>query len=103
MGQPVKIVELAERMIRLSGLEPGIHVEAAFTGMRPGEPNNLFDERGADRGNRRRRRHGGEPNEPPMRPSENGRGAGGGDREGRPFHHPGGAKDAVPEFASIAA
>src|SRR5207248_3075801 len=27
MGQPVKIVELAERMIRLSGLEPGIDIE----------------------------------------------------------------------------
>ncbi len=37
MGQPVKIVELAERMIRLSGLEPGIDVEVVFTGMRPGE------------------------------------------------------------------
>lgn len=37
MGQPVKIVELAERMIRLSGLEPGIDVEMVFTGMRPGE------------------------------------------------------------------
>src|SRR3954463_15447139 len=37
MGQPVKIVELAERMIRLSGLEPGIDIEVVFTGMRPGE------------------------------------------------------------------
>jgi FlaA1/EpsC-like NDP-sugar epimerase len=37
MGHPVKIVELAERMIRLSGLEPGIDVEITFTGMRPGE------------------------------------------------------------------
>jgi FlaA1/EpsC-like NDP-sugar epimerase len=37
MGQPVKIVDLAERMIRLSGLEPGYDVEIAFTGMRPGE------------------------------------------------------------------
>jgi O-antigen biosynthesis protein WbqV len=35
MGQPVKIVELAERMIRLSGLEPGIDIEVVFTGMRP--------------------------------------------------------------------
>src|SRR6187549_2129453 len=33
MGQPVKIVELAERMIRLSGLEPGIDIEVVFTGM----------------------------------------------------------------------
>ena len=37
MGQPVKIVELAERMIRLSGLEPGHDIEVVFTGMRPGE------------------------------------------------------------------
>jgi FlaA1/EpsC-like NDP-sugar epimerase len=37
MGQPVKIVDLAERMIRLSGLEPGLDVEITFTGMRPGE------------------------------------------------------------------
>jgi FlaA1/EpsC-like NDP-sugar epimerase len=37
MGQPVKIVELAERMIRLSGLEPGQDIEIVFTGMRPGE------------------------------------------------------------------
>ena len=37
MGQPVKIAELAERMIRLSGLEPGRDIEIAFTGMRPGE------------------------------------------------------------------
>ena len=37
MGQPVKIVDLAERMIRLSGLQPGIDIEVVFTGMRPGE------------------------------------------------------------------
>ena len=37
MGQPVKIVDLAERMIRLSGLEPGIDIEVVFSGMRPGE------------------------------------------------------------------
>jgi FlaA1/EpsC-like NDP-sugar epimerase len=37
MGQPVKIVELAERMIRLSGLQPGYDIEIEFTGMRPGE------------------------------------------------------------------
>src|SRR6516162_7102754 len=37
MVQPVKIVELAERMIRLSGLQPGYDIEIAFTGMRPGE------------------------------------------------------------------
>ncbi|MBU6461532.1 MAG: polysaccharide biosynthesis protein [Bradyrhizobium sp.] len=37
MGHPVKIVDLAERMIRLSGLEPGHDIEIVFTGMRPGE------------------------------------------------------------------
>jgi FlaA1/EpsC-like NDP-sugar epimerase len=37
MGQPVKIVDLAERMIRLSGLEPGRDVEIKFIGIRPGE------------------------------------------------------------------
>ena len=37
MGQPVKIVDLAERMIRLSGLQPGYDVDIVFSGMRPGE------------------------------------------------------------------
>src|SRR4051794_8942538 len=37
MGQPVRIVDLAERMIRLSGLQPGHDIEIVFTGMRPGE------------------------------------------------------------------
>ena len=37
MGQPVKIVELAERLIRLSGLEPGRDIDITFTGIRPGE------------------------------------------------------------------
>lgn len=37
MGQPVKIVDLAHRMIRLSGLEPGGDIEIVFTGIRPGE------------------------------------------------------------------
>ena len=40
MGQPVHIVHLAERMIRLSGLEPGQgpgNIAITFTGVRPGE------------------------------------------------------------------
>ena len=37
MGQPVKIIDLAERMIRLSGLQPGHDIDIVFTGMRPGE------------------------------------------------------------------
>jgi O-antigen biosynthesis protein WbqV len=37
MGQPVRIYELAERIIRLSGLEPGQDIDIVFTGIRPGE------------------------------------------------------------------
>lgn len=54
MGQPVRIVDLAERMIRLSGLEPGKDIDITFTGVRPGERLNeiLFaaDEPAADIG-----------------------------------------------------
>lgn len=37
MGQPVKIVELAEQMIRLAGLRPHEDIQISYTGMRPGE------------------------------------------------------------------
>ncbi len=37
MGEPVKIVDLAEKMIRLAGLTPGKDIAIEFTGMRPGE------------------------------------------------------------------
>ena len=37
MGQPVRIRELAERMIRLAGFEPGDEIEILTTGARPGE------------------------------------------------------------------
>ncbi|MBV8838185.1 MAG: polysaccharide biosynthesis protein [Alphaproteobacteria bacterium] len=37
MGQPVRIMELATRMIQLSGLEPGHDIKIEITGMRPGE------------------------------------------------------------------
>lgn len=37
MGQPVRIVDLAEQLIRLSDQEPGRDVEVVFTGLRPGE------------------------------------------------------------------
>jgi len=42
MGEPVKIVELAEEMIALSGLRPYEDVPIGFTGIRPGEK--LFEE-----------------------------------------------------------
>jgi FlaA1/EpsC-like NDP-sugar epimerase len=37
MGEPVRIAELAENLIRLSGLEPYRDVPIVFTGLRPGE------------------------------------------------------------------
>jgi FlaA1/EpsC-like NDP-sugar epimerase len=37
MGEQVKIVDLAEDLIRLSGLEPGKDIEVVFTGIREGE------------------------------------------------------------------
>ncbi len=42
MGTPVRIVDLAADMIRLSGLEVGRDIEIEFTGLRPGEK--LFEE-----------------------------------------------------------
>jgi len=37
MGEPVKIVDLAQQMIRLAGLRPGRDVGIEFIGLRPGE------------------------------------------------------------------
>ena len=42
MGEPVKIVKLAEELIRLQGLEPYKDIDIVFTGLRPGEK--LFEE-----------------------------------------------------------
>jgi O-antigen biosynthesis protein WbqV len=46
MGQPVRIVDIAEQMIRLAGFEPGRDVNIEFTGVRPGEKlhEELFDQ-----------------------------------------------------------
>jgi O-antigen biosynthesis protein WbqV len=42
MGEPVKIMDIAERMIRLAGLRPGVDIEIKIIGARPGEK--LFEE-----------------------------------------------------------
>ena len=42
MGKPVRIMELAEKMIRFYGYEPGVNMEIKITGLRPGEK--LYEE-----------------------------------------------------------
>lgn len=45
MGEPVRIVDLAERMIQLAGLKPHVDIDIVFSGLRPGEKlyEELFD------------------------------------------------------------
>ena len=42
MGKPIKILDLAKQMIRLSGMTPGKDIKIEFTGIRPGEK--LYEE-----------------------------------------------------------
>ncbi len=42
MGEPVKIMDLAQQIIRLAGFQPGTDIEIKVTGIRPGEK--LFEE-----------------------------------------------------------
>lgn len=45
MGKPVRIIDLAERMIQLAGFRPRVDIDIVFTGLRPGEKlyEELFD------------------------------------------------------------
>jgi FlaA1/EpsC-like NDP-sugar epimerase len=47
MGEPIRIADLAERMIRLAGFRPGVDIKIEYTGLRPGEKlyEELFDPR----------------------------------------------------------
>ncbi|HTL97903.1 MAG TPA: nucleoside-diphosphate sugar epimerase/dehydratase [Holophagaceae bacterium] len=55
MGEPVKILDLAKDMVRLSGLEEGQDLDIEFTGLRPGEK--LYEELFTDREVRQSRVH----------------------------------------------
>jgi FlaA1/EpsC-like NDP-sugar epimerase len=55
MGDPVRIVDLAQDLIELSGLEVGQDIEIVYTGMRPGEK--LYEELFVDGERYERTRH----------------------------------------------
>lgn len=46
MGKPVKIVDLASKMIQLAGFKPGVDIKIEYSGLRPGEKlyEELFDD-----------------------------------------------------------
>jgi FlaA1/EpsC-like NDP-sugar epimerase len=55
MGKPVKIVDLAKQMIRLSGFVPDEDIKIVYTGLRPGEK--LYEELLADKENTKATHH----------------------------------------------
>ncbi len=54
MGEPVKIADLAKRMIQMAGLTPGQDVQIIYTGLRPGEK--LYEEL-LDKGENNKKTH----------------------------------------------